>query len=89
LVARGQNPRFTIGSVNLAEFFVTASESITFILTIGVVHWKIIVGLIIGGVLAAPLAAYICKKLPTRALMILVGALIMLLSLRTLYQTLL
>ncbi|MGQ9585619.1 MAG: sulfite exporter TauE/SafE family protein, partial [Anaerolineae bacterium] len=35
LVARGKNPRFAVGSVNLAEFFVTLAESVTFVLTIG------------------------------------------------------
>jgi len=85
LLVRGNNPRFTIGSINLVEFFVTIAESITFVLTIGLVHWKIILGLIIGGVTAAPVAALLCKKLPIRALMIMVGILIMLSSLRILY----
>lgn len=85
LVARGHNPRFTIGSVNLAEFFVTIAEVTTFLTIIGLVHWQIIAGLIIGGVLAAPLAAYVCKRLPSRALMITVGVLIIVLSIRTIY----
>jgi uncharacterized membrane protein YfcA len=88
LVARGNTPRFVIGSVNSAEFFVTISESMTFIVTIGtllVQHWEKIVGLMIGGVLAAPLAAYVCKRIPTRTLMILVGLLIVGLSMRILY----
>lgn len=89
LVATGNNPRFAIGSVNLAEFFVTVCESITFILTIGLVHPTIILGLIIGGAIAAPLAAYMCKKIPTRTLMRMVGVLIIVLSIRTLYLTLL
>jgi len=88
LVARGHTPRFTVGSVNLAEFFVTLFESITFFLTIGLVHWHIILGLLIGGVLAAPLAAYVCKRLPARALMIMVGLLISALSIRTIYLSL-
>jgi uncharacterized membrane protein YfcA len=88
LVARGNNPRLTIGSVNLAEFFVTVSESIVFVLTIGLVHWKIIIGLMIGGVLAAPLAALVCARIPRRPLMILVGILIVGLSIRTLLLTL-
>jgi len=83
LIARGNHPRFTIGSVNTAEFFVTVSESIVFILTIGLAHWRIIVGLMAGGVIAAPIAAYTCKKLPTRLLMIIIGGLIMILSTRT------
>lgn len=89
LVARGHNPRFSIGSVNLAEFFVTVAEAATFLTIIGLVHWQIIVGLIIGGVLAAPLAAYVCKRLPSRALMIMVGLLIMALSIRTICSVLL
>ena len=83
LVARGNAPRYVIGSVNLSEFFVTLSESVVFILTIGLVHWQVIAGLIIGGVIAAPLAAYVCKRVPTRPLMILIGILIIALSIRT------
>jgi uncharacterized membrane protein YfcA len=91
LVARGLNPRFTIGSVNATEFFVTAAEAITFFATIGAVlleNWQTIAGLLIGGVIAAPLGAYFCKRLPTRTLMILVGVLIALLSLRTIIMAL-
>ncbi len=86
LVARGVEPRLTIGSVNLAEFFVTVVESLVFVLTTGLSFWQIIVGLIIGGVMAAPLAAYVCKRIPARPLMILVGVLIIALSIRTMYQ---
>ena len=88
LVARGHNPRYTIGSVNLAEFFVTITEVATFLKMIGLVQWQIIIGLIIGGVIAAPLSAYICKRLPSKTLMIIVGTLIIALSIRTIYQTL-
>ena len=88
LVARGVEPRLTIGSVNLAEFFVTVVESVVFVLTIGLSYWQIIAGLLIGGVLAAPLAAYVCKRIPARPLMILVGVLIIALSLRTMVQAL-
>ena len=89
LVARGSNPRFAIGSVNLAEFFVSITEVATFLTTIGLVQWQIIFGLVIGGVLAAPLAAYICKRLPSKTLMIIVGILIIVLSIRTIHQALL
>ena len=85
LLARGNNPRLTVGSINLVEFFVTIAESIAFILTIGLVHWKIILGLTLGGVGAAPIAAFTCKKLPTRTLMVMVGIFIVFLSIRTLY----
>ena len=88
LVANGNHPRFVIGSVNSAEFFVTVAESITFFATIGVLlfqHWEKIVGLIIGGVIAAPIAAWVCKKLPHHVLILLVGLLITGLSIRILY----
>jgi len=85
LVANGNHPRFAIGSVNLAEFFVTVAEVAAFLTVIGLTHWQIIVGLIIGGILAAPLAAYACKRLPARTLKFILGALIMILSVRTMY----
>ena len=88
LVANGNHPRYAIGSVNSAEFFVTVAESITFFATIGTLlfqHWEKIVGLIIGGVIAAPFAAWVCKKLPHKVLMLLVGLLISGLSIRILY----
>mgnify|MGYP001135960234 FL=1 len=83
LVASGNQPRQTIGSVNASEFFVTLTESIVFIFTIGLTHWQIIVGLLIGGVLAAPLAAFVTRRLPIRALMISVGILIIVVSMKT------
>lgn len=86
LVARGNQPRETIGSVNAAEFFITLTESVVFILTIGLSHWQVILGLLIGGALAAPLAAYTTRKLPLRALMILVGVLIIGVSLSTILK---
>jgi uncharacterized membrane protein YfcA len=84
LVARGNCPRFAIGSVNLSEFFVSVAQSATFFLTLGVLTtWKIVLGLVIGGVIAAPFAALATKRLPLRLLMSLVGVLIILLSVRT------
>ena len=53
-------------------------------MALGMVHWEIVLGSVLGGLVAAPLAAYACKKLPTRPLMALVGALLMLLTLRNL-----
>lgn len=91
LVARGNNPRFTIGSVNSSEFFITFSQSLVFVTLLFsdlVNNWVVIVGLLVGGVIAAPFAAVIAKKLPVRLLMGLVGLLIIGLSVRTIYQAL-
>lgn len=88
LLARGNHPRFTIGSVNTAEFFVAIFQSLTFILTIGLVHWKIILGLIIGGVISAPMAALLVRKIPSQSLMNIIGFVIALLGLRMIYLSL-
>jgi uncharacterized membrane protein YfcA len=89
LVARGINPRITIGSVNFSEFFITFSQSVVFVFSLQFSdYWKVIVGLLIGGAIAAPLAAVVTKKLPVRRLMLLVGTLIIVLSIRTLYLAL-
>lgn len=88
LIGQGTTPRYAIGSVNLAEFFVTFTISVTFVLTIGLELWPIIAGLIIGGVIAAPFAAYATKVLPGKALMILVGCVVAILSLRSIVSAL-
>lgn len=83
LIARGNETRFTIGSVNAAEFFVTLSASLTFILTLGLSNWQIIVGLALGGLVAAPIGAWACTRIPVKPFMIFVGLLVILLSVRT------
>lgn len=86
LVAHGKHVRRTIGSVNFSEFFVTLGESILFIFSLNFgEYWQIILGLLIGGAIAAPIAARLAQKLPVKTLMIVVGVLIILLSIRTLY----
>lgn len=83
LIGSGTTPRYAIGSVNLTEFFVTLTISLTFMLTIGLDLFPIILGLIIGGVIAAPFAAYATKHLPSKILMIAVGLVIIGVSIRT------
>ena len=84
LVARGKDARLTIGSVNFSEFFVTFAESVTFVLTLSFLgYWQIILGLLLGGAVAAPLAAVLAKRLPTKVLMFIIGLLIVGLSIRT------
>ena len=68
--------RQTIGTVNAAEFVVTVAISTTLIAHVGVQHWPIVLGLLTGGVIAAPLAAWLVKHLPPRYVMWAVGCLI-------------
>lgn len=85
LIAGGRNARYTIGSVNLTEFFVALASSITFVTVIGLTHWMIIIGLIIGGIIAAPIAAYLANKIPTKSIMILVGVVVIIISLKRIF----
>ena len=85
LIAGGRSPRYTVGSVNAAEFFVALASSITFFLLIGLSHIQVILGLIIGGIIAAPIAASITSKLKVKTMMIVVGVTVMLVSLRLIY----
>lgn len=74
LIVQGGTPRKVVGTVNTAEFFVTLSAAITFLATLG---WQVVttatLGLLAGGVLAAPFGAILAKRLPADTLMILVG----------------
>lgn len=82
LIARGRNPRYTIGSVNLAEFFVSFASSVTFFLSIGIGYFQIIAGLILGGIIAAPIAALLVSKLPVKKMLMVVGVVVIIVSIR-------
>ncbi|CAM8630896.1 COG0730 Predicted permeases [Burkholderiales bacterium] len=81
LIGAGHDPRTTIGSVNLAEFFLTLVTAASFSLVITSSPWLTIAGLVAGGLLAAPLAAIVCRFVRPRVLMAGVGGLIVALSL--------
>jgi uncharacterized membrane protein YfcA len=82
LIASGRHPKYTIGSVNLTEFFVSLASSLTFFAFIGLGYLHVIIGLILGGVIAAPIAARLANKLPVKSMMVLVGIVIIIVSLR-------
>lgn len=88
LIRKGNTPSTIIGTVNTAEFFVTYFTAGVLIYFTGIHSWQIILGLILGGVLAAPFGAFITKKVNKKTLFILVGALIVVMSLFSLYTTL-
>lgn len=94
LVGAGGAPRFVIGTVNTAEFLLTAAISAAFFVALSTGHWEeadgiaryasAIGGLILGGLLAAPLAGYAVKHVAPRMLGLAVGSLVLLL---VAYQT--
>ena len=82
LLAKGRKSRYVVGTVSLAEFFVTLAASIVFFASLGVSHWYIVLGLILGGIIAAPLAARLAGKLPQKAALLVVSFLVMAFSIR-------
>lgn len=88
LVGSGHDPRTTIGSVNFAEFFLTIAISAAFFSILEHSVWMLVAGLVIGGLIAAPFAAYVTRHLKAKVLLVLVGTLITGISIFNLYQTL-
>jgi len=89
LLVQGASPRETIGTVNTAEFFLTATISATFISQLGFAAFTLqTLGILIGGLLAAPLGGLLAKRIPSRPLMALVGTLLTLTSIFSIWQAL-
>jgi uncharacterized protein len=87
LVASGDNPRKSVGSVNLAEFFVAIAVSVTFLTQLDLEHYgRLVIGLIIGGALAAPLAGYLLRIMPKRVALLVVGIVVGVLSILNIVQ---
>lgn len=86
LISKRKSPRYVIGSVCLAEFFVVFASAVTFFLVLGHIPIIEIAGLIIGGLIAAPIAARLVGKLPIKTMYILVGSVIILTSIFTMYK---
>jgi len=85
LLSKGKIPRYAIGTGNFVEFFVSLASASTFLFFVKELSLAPVLGLILGGIVAAPFAAYICKLIKPTYLMIGVGVLIIFLSIRTFY----
>ena len=86
LITKGRSPRYVIGSVSLTEFFVTLASAFTFFTLLGVSHWQTILALVVGGLIAAPLAARLTGRLPRKTSFILLGILVIFWSMRIIVQ---
>src|SRR2546423_1888358 len=86
LIAKRRTPRYVIGSVCLAEFFVVLVSSITFFILLRSIPVMDVIGLIVGGIIAAPIAARLVGKLPLKKMYIAVGLLVLLTSCSTLIK---
>ena len=85
LLGQGRDPRYTIGSVNAAEFVIAFASGVTFLIFTGVSSWQVVSGLIIGGVIAAPFGAMLVGKIKRKPLMLIIGVLVIGLSARTIW----
>lgn len=96
LLGAGGQPRYVIGTVNTAEFLVALTVSLSFAFALLTGHWedapdlmenaRAVGGLILGGLVVAPLAGYVVRRIPQTWLLRAVGILICLLSATQAYQ---
>jgi siroheme synthase-like protein len=83
LIAGGRNPRFSLGTVKLSRFFIALCSSVTFIYLITSNHWEAVAGLVIGSALASPIAAKISNRISTKVIMVSVGVIVILISIKS------
>ncbi|RKR83118.1 hypothetical protein BDD43_3320 [Mucilaginibacter gracilis] len=82
LIAGGRNARFSLGTVKLSRFFIAMVSSVTFILMLSHGnHWEAIFGMVIGSALASPIAARVSNQISTKAIMVSVAVIVILISL--------
>jgi uncharacterized membrane protein YfcA len=87
LLIQGADPRKVVGTVNSVEFFLTLTVSLAFIWHLGIADVAgATLGLLVGGVFAAPIGAYAAKRIPVKAMLVLVGAVLTLTSAFGIYK---
>lgn len=89
LLATGKmEPRKVVGSVDTSEFLVAFAASIGFLLALGSqgISWSLVAALLAGGVVAAPIAAWLVRMVTARLLGASVGGLVILTNVRTLFD---
>lgn len=85
LIAGGRHPRFSLGTVKLTRFFIAMIGSLVFLTMLNGAPWSAIAGLIIGSALAAPIAARISNRISVKVIMVAVGIIVILVSLRSIF----
>lgn len=86
LMSKRKGVSYVVGTSSLAKFFVNFISSVVLFFSIGVSHWYVIAGLILGGVVAAPMASKLTKKIHRKPMMILVALLVILSSVKILMK---
>jgi len=87
-IKNGRTPKYVIGSTTLAKFVLTFASAVTFVFTVGIHHWNIVAGLLIGGIITAPFSAMLTSRLPVKKMFVIVGILVICMSLITILKAL-
>lgn len=87
LIKNSFTPRFAVGSSTVAKFILTLTAAVTFFFTLGIQHWNIILGLLLGGIVTAPFSAMLTSKLPVKSMFIVIGLLVIIMSSITIYKS--
>jgi uncharacterized membrane protein YfcA len=85
LIAGGRHPRFSLGTVKLTRFFIAMIGSLVFLTMLNGAPWSAIAGLIVGSALAAPIAARISNRISVKVIMVAVGIIVILVSLKSIF----
>ncbi len=88
LIAGGRNARYALGTVKLSRFFIALMSSLTFVTLLNNVYWDSVLGLVIGSAIASPIAARLSNKISVKAIMITVGIIVIIVSLKTIISNL-
>ena len=83
LIAGGRHARFSLGAVKLSRFFVAFMSSLTFVTVLKGLHWEAIGGLVLGSAVASPIAARVANKISAKSIMLAVGVIVILVSLKS------
>jgi siroheme synthase-like protein len=86
LIAGGRNARTSLGTVKITRFFIALMSSLTFITMLNGAHWEAVAGLVIGSALASPIAAKVSNRISVKTIMVSVGILVVLVSLRSIIK---
>ncbi|PZT97434.1 MAG: sulfite exporter TauE/SafE family protein, partial [Chryseobacterium sp.] len=87
LIKNSFTPRFAVGSSTVAKFILTLTAAVTFFFTLGIQHWSIIAGLLLGGIVTAPFSAMLTAKLPVKGMFVVIGLLVIIMSSITIYKS--
>ena len=83
LIAGGRNARTSLGTVKLSRFFISLMSSLTFIAMLNQMNWAAVAGLVLGSAMASPIAAKVSNKISAKTIMISVGIIVILVSLKS------